>query len=223
MHTFIQQLTSLFSQHANPELAREQAAYLKNQFTFFGIKKPERAKLEAPLIKQVKITNTRELHQLVQTLWALPERDYQYTALAVLQKFHKLWIPETLALFETLIRTKSWWETVDDLAANHVGKLIQKYPQLVTAMDIWASDQNFWIRRVAILHQLRYKNKTDQERLFTYCRAQAHEKEFFIRKAIGWALREYSKSNPSAVAHFVHEHAEKLSPLSLREAKKYLL
>lgn len=130
-----------------------------------------------------------------------------------------------------LTAVQSWWDTVDCLASNCVGTLLKKdidgggTQRLQEEMDDWVTDENMWKRRTALIHQLRYKDTLDEGRLFIYCERLMHEKEFFIRKAIGWALRNHSRNGPAsraAVAAFVEKNRSKLAPLSLKEASKYL-
>jgi 3-methyladenine DNA glycosylase AlkD len=130
--------------------------------------------------------------------------------------------PALLPTVQELITTKSWWDTVDTLAAHTVGPLVAAYPGLVDTMDAWVTDANMWLVRTAILHQLRYKERTDAERLFRYCTVQASHRDFFVRKAIGWALRDYARTDPEAVRRYVEEHRSILAPLSVREASKHL-
>jgi 3-methyladenine DNA glycosylase AlkD len=120
----------------------------------------------------------------------------------------------------SLVVSKSWWDTVDTLAAHTAGPLVAAHPGLLSTMDAWITDEHMWLVRTAILHQLTYKTRTDAGRLFRYCAAQASHRDFFIRKAIGWALREYSRTDPTAVRSFVDSHRDTLSPLSVREALK---
>ncbi len=218
----IAHLEMLFIEAKDPAIAQGQSAYMRDQFSFYGIKKPVRAQLEKEWFKKFSPTNEDELIALVTALWQKPQREFQYAALELAQKHHKLWSPAIFELFEQLIRTKSWWDSVDATASNLVGKLLLKYPHLQGSMDSWIKDDNFWIRRTALIHQLRYKSKTDHEKLFFYCTLTMHEQEFFIRKAIGWALREYSKTNPRDVQAFINAHKARLSPLSIKEASKYI-
>jgi 3-methyladenine DNA glycosylase AlkD len=121
-----------------------------------------------------------------------------------------------------LIVTRSWWDTVDALAAHLVGSLVRRHPGLVSTMDEWIDDDNLWVIRTALLHQLTYREATDHVRLFDYCLRQAHHRDFFIRKAIGWALRSYARTAPDDVRRFVGRHEPVLAPLSVREALKHL-
>lgn len=217
----INRLQALFAQHTDPEKAQWQTAYMKNQFIFLGIAKPTRAKLEKEVFKTHPLKTQDELIRLLNDLWQADAREFQYTACELAYYYKKIWSPALLPTFEHMIRTKSWWDTVDDIAANLVGDLVFKYPELIKTMDAWIHDENLWIRRSALLFQLRWKKETNQARLFDYCSKTMHEKDFFIRKAIGWVLREYSKTNPQAVKHFIDTHRNKLSTLSIREGSKY--
>ena len=125
-----------------------------------------------------------------------------------------------LDVVRPLITAKPWWDTVDELAAHVIGPLVATYHGLIATMDDWSGDENMWLVRTAILHQVRYRETTDSERLFRYCAAQAGHRDFFVRKAIGWALREYAKVAPETVRAFVAEHSTELSGLSRREALK---
>jgi len=130
--------------------------------------------------------------------------------------------PSHLPDVEHFIVAESWWDTVDSLAAWTVGPMVAAYPELVAVMDLWIDDDNMWLNRTAIIHQLGYKNTTDAERLFRYCRRRADHRDFFVRKAIGWALRQHARVDPDAVRSFVAEHDAELSGLSKREALKHL-
>lgn len=125
-----------------------------------------------------------------------------------------------LSVFSELAQQRSWWDSVDPLASL-VGKLLLQYPDLRAKMWDWAKDDCMWIRRVALIHQLTYKEKTDEKMLFELCKQLAHEEEFFIRKAIGWCLRQYSKTKPAVVRAFINENTAILSELSKKEAGKY--
>jgi 3-methyladenine DNA glycosylase AlkD len=178
--------------------------------------------LTRPLIKKVKpFLDEAFLKQSVLLLWKLPEREYQYLAINLLYTYSDQTSQETLLLIEKLVTTKSWWDSVDSFAGL-VGKLVWRFPDWKNTLDDYSTHENFWLRRIALLYQLSYKDKTDSQRLFRYCRMNAAEEEFFIRKAIGWALREYSKTNPNAVSDFLNKHQGRLSALSIREASKYL-
>ncbi len=222
MTTVFLQLEKLLLPLSNKELAAVQRKYLKNNFDFIGIQKPVLLKVQQDLLKQFPIKHEEELIEVVTQLWQKHEREYHYLACNIAQKFHRLWTPNMFPLFETMIRTKSWWDTVDTIAANLIGPLVARYPLLKSTLDFWIRDEYMWARRTALIYQLRYKKNTDYKRLFMYCSATMHEKEFFIRKAIGWALREYSKTNPAHVATFIETNKNNLSYLSIKEGSKYI-
>jgi 3-methyladenine DNA glycosylase AlkD len=218
----IKELEKLFSTAANPEIALKQSAYLRNLFPFLGITKPEREILEKELFKKNQVHDLSALQKILLELWQQDHREFHYTALCLAQRHRKILTPEILPTLETMIRSKSWWDTVDTIAPNLVGHLVKTHPELTHVMDRWIEDPYLWIRRAALLYQLRWKQGTDEEKLFSYCQKTLHEKDFFIRKAIGWVLREYSKTNPKAVEKFISLHRSRLSNLSIREGSKYL-
>jgi 3-methyladenine DNA glycosylase AlkD len=163
-----------------------------------------------------------QLRTVAVACWALPEREYQYFACDWLQRHVRVCGPGILGTARALITTKSWWDTVDPLATRFVGALVTAHPQLRTDMDRWSADENMWVVRTAILHHLHHGAATDTDRLFGYCARQAEHPDFFVRKAIGWALRQYARTDPAAVRNFVAGHRDRLSPLSVREAMKHL-
>lgn len=202
---------------ADAERAGPMRAYMKNQFPFLGIATPVRRQAVAFLGREFR----GDAVAVAQSLWALPEREYQYVACDLLRRHVQGLTDADLCVLHKLILDKSWWDTVDSLAVT-VGSLLRQYPHLIAQMDAWIEDEALWIRRVALLHQLGWKSETDQERLFDYCLRRAADTDFFIRKAIGWALRQYARENPTAVARFVRSHETQLSGLSIREAMKHL-
>ena len=215
-------LQQAFEPAREPVRATAMAAYMRGHFTFLGIPSPERAALQRKALAGTAKPDERELADAAMALWALPEREYQYAALDLLARNSKQLTADFLPTACWLAATKSWWDTVDSLASHVVGPLVLRNPELGAEMDAWAEDADFWVVRTAILHQLRAKTATDAERLFRYCEMHAPDTEFFIRKAIGWALREFSKTDAAAVRRFVAEHDATLSGLSKREALLWL-
>ena len=219
---FVDNIQETLEAHQNPAKAVPMAAYMKNKFPFLGLAQTDLNPLVKPLLKGAKpLVTTKFLHDSVRLLWKQPEREYQYVALDLLYTYQMQTSTKTLNVIVHCLTTKSWWDTVDSLASL-VGRLCWHYPQWLETLESYSRHENFWLRRIALLYQLNYKDKTNQKLLFTYCLANAKEEEFFIRKAIGWALREYSKSNPKAVRDFLAKHKGQFSPLSQREATKYL-
>lgn len=205
---------------ANPTHAVGMSAYMKHQFAFLGIPAPERRKI----IRTIEITaaqqsNQNELLVLAQALWQQPEREFHYCAIELLVRAQKKLSLTALPVIEHLLCTQSWWDSVDPLATQLVSALAQREPDIITQLDRWQDAPNLWLRRTAILYQLSWKTKTDTERLFQACLVNAHEQDFFIRKAIGWALRQYARTDAVAVINFVA--CTPLSALSKREALKH--
>jgi 3-methyladenine DNA glycosylase AlkD len=216
----IEQLTALFEEHRNDDNAGPMKKYMKDHFPFLGIKSPLRKELEKQFFKETGILKEEFNKDIVEGLWDKDEREYQYTAITYIGKFIKKMPKDTILLLERLITTKSWWDSVDSIAPQ-VGELARKYPELVEEnINHWSKHDNFWLRRASILFQLKYKNETNEALLYEYMVKNADSKEFFIQKAIGWALREYSKTNPESVKAFIE--GNQLAPLSIREGSKYL-
>jgi 3-methyladenine DNA glycosylase AlkD len=216
----IEQLTALFEEHRNDYNAGPMRKYMKDHFPFLGIKSPLRKELEKQFFKETGILKEEFNKDFVVGLWEKDEREYQYTAITYTGKFIKKLPKDAIQFLERLITTKSWWDSVDSIAPL-VGELARKYPELVEkTINHWSVDENYWLRRVAILFQLKYKQQTNETLLYDYMVKNADSKEFFLQKAIGWALREYSKTNPESVKAFIE--GNQLAPLSIREGSKYL-
>ncbi len=208
---------------ADKQKAPEMAAYMKTDMPFYGVQKPQREPIARELKRLYRPASLEEYEEVVRELWQLPHREEKYIALDYATTFIALARPETLGLYEDLVRDGQWWDFVDVVAGHLVGILLLNYrEQIEPTLDQWIADDDFWIRRTAILSQLKHKKATDADKLFEYCQRCMGEKEFFIRKAIGWALREYSYHNPEAVKKFLHEQEKDLSGLSYREGAKRL-
>ena len=223
-------------QHKNEENAEKQAAYLRHQFEFIGLKTPERRLLAKDFLKEKKADRQIDW-ELVFEFWNLPEREFQYLALDYLHQMKKWVIFDDMEKIKKLTVSKSWWDTVDALD-ELVGQLLltgrkqatendsTAYEQVKTLVKEWAQAENFWIRRIAIDCQLSFKNQTDLE-LLSYnieknLLGSSFADEFFITKAIGWALRDLAKTNSAWVIKFIEEHENKMAKLSIREASKHL-
>lgn len=217
----LETIKSILESHRDASKAASMAKYMRDQFAFLGIPSPQRKALTREVFLTLGLLKEPIDTQLVRALWSQPEREYQYLAVDYLDRQGKKLSPEHADLIEHCVTHKSWWDTIDSL--SHVaGALVRLHPVTLERIEAWATHENFWLRRIAILHQLGFKRDTDEHRLFKYVLENAHDTEFFIRKAIGWALREYSYSSPEAVEGFVRDHALELSGLSRREALKAL-
>lgn len=220
-HPFLRPLQNKFEKAANPENAAPMKKYMLNQFEYLGIKSPDRKALQKELLKEIGYPPYEELEFIVYDLYSRPEREYHSCAEELVRHYvtKKIAGPEMLPLLEYMITHRSWWDTIDMIAQHSVAGLFKQYPELIApTVEKWMGTGNFWLQRVCILFQNRYKEDTDEQLLFGLCEELAEESEFFIRKAIGWALRDYSKTNPEAVKAFVKRNEDRLSGLSKREA-----
>jgi 3-methyladenine DNA glycosylase AlkD len=215
-------LRDVYPRHADPVRAVAMRAYMRDQFPYLGFARPVQRQVSREVLADTAPPSEADLVDVCLGCWALPEREYQYFAVDLLHRWIRVCGPGLLDTARTLLITKSWWDTVDELAQHVVGPLVARFPDLVPTMNAWAAGEQLWLTRTAILHQNRYRAATDQRRLFAYCAARADHPDFFIRKAIGWALREYARTDPDAVRAFVTEHHDRLSGLSVREALKHL-
>lgn len=218
----VSRLRAAFEPARDSARAEAMSAYMRNLFPYLGIPSPTRAALRREALAGLPRPSEHELLSAGRALWELPEREYQYAALGLLERNERVLSPGSLGAVRWFVTTKAWWDTVDSLASGVVGPLVLRNPELRLEMDRWVEDGDFWVARIALLHQLRSKDRTDAVRLFAYCERRAADTEFFIRKAIGWALREYSKTDASAVRQFVVAHDGELSGLSKREALLWL-
>ena len=209
---------------ADEAKAQGMKAYLLNQFEFLGLAAPvRRAAVKA--IGKVKWQGSADLLAAAELLWQKPEREYRYTAVDLLRQHSAQFNVNDLSALQALLLREPWWETVDGLSAviaEVMHAAVQQKPNAAATMDVWLKHPSHWVRRSAMLHQLGWRLDTDTTRLFGYATQLADEKEFFIRKAIGWALRDYARWNPQAVTDFLVEHRASLSGLTVREAAKHL-
>jgi 3-methyladenine DNA glycosylase AlkD len=220
--TVIERLATVYPAAADPERAVAMRAYMRDQFPFLGIPAPRQRLLAREVLDGLARPAEEDLRVVARACWDLPEREYQYFACSWLRRHARICSAAFIDTARHLIVTRSWWDTVDALAAHLAGPLVTRHPDLVSTMDAWARDENIWLARTALLHQIGYKEATDEARLFRYCLLRADHRDFFIRKAIGWALREYARTAPDRVRGFVRSHEGRLSPLSVREALKNL-
>ncbi len=218
----VKQAERVFKENGNTENALAMSKYMQNKFPFFGIKKPLRTKLTKPILILINSqTNEQEVLETAVLLWKKKQREFHYLAIDIINKYKKHLSKESFNAIEWMLVNNSWWDSVDGLATNAVGPLVSKYPELKKEMKRFSIEKNIWLNRISIIHQLSFKSKTDQEFLFTVCMQQAHNTEFFIRKAIGWSLRQYARVKPQEVKKFVEANKQILSPLSIREALKH--
>lgn len=218
-YEILSEIIGLLEENGDMVQAEKMSAYMQNRFEFAGIPKPKLKELIKPFLKN---TAKDALDwDLVSGLWECKYREAQYTALEYLQKHRRQIVPSDIGRLEKCVVEKSWWETVDTLDA-FIGDIVRQDKELVNVMLDWAVSDNIWLRRIAIDFQQEYKENTDTVLLEKIIVLNLGSNEFFINKAIGWSLRDYSKVNPTWVAGFVKKHGMKMAPLSVKEALKYL-
>ena len=215
----VEELVKELKALANPDDAVAMKAYMKNKFEFLGVKTPARRKLVKAFFKQQ--TDSDIDWNFINEAWNNPYRELQYAALDYLEICKKLLTPSDLSRLKKLAQTKSWWDTIDFLD-RLVGSIIAQFPETKEIILSWSCDEDIWLRRLAIDHQLLRKEETDTELLENILVNNLGQTEFFINKAIGWALRDYSKTNADWVRDFIEQHREEMSALSIREGSKYL-
>jgi 3-methyladenine DNA glycosylase AlkD len=208
---------------ANESTALAMQRYMKTEMPFLGVKKPERVPILRELVRDWVPGTRREYETLVTSLWKLPHREEKYLALGVARAHDRFVTRSSVPLFRRLIVEGAWWDFVDEAAIKLTGRvLLRQRTAMAPTIASWLEHPDMWLRRSAMLAQIGHKGETDTDLLFHSCLTLASESEFFIRKAIGWALREYAKTAPSEVRGFVDRHGAALSGLSLREATKHL-
>ncbi|MFT3893563.1 MAG: DNA alkylation repair protein [Anaerolineales bacterium] len=221
MHSYVTALKNLFEKNADPSQAPAMKKYMRDQFEYLGIKTPKNAALQKEFFAEHGYPPLEELDEILHDLWALPQREFQYIAVGLQNRFEKQLPADFIKTIEYLITTKSWWDTVDSIAGGVVGVHFKRYPAVKKKyLAKWRKSDNFWLRRTTILFQLNYKRETDFPLLCEIICENLDSKEFFINKAIGWSLRQYARIDPKAVTKFVK--ATPLHPLSRREAMKHL-
>lgn len=215
------ELRAVLQTLADPERAESMAAYMRDKFVFLGISATDRRAAAKPWLHAAKKAEPSDLLTFAQWCWNQTEREFHHVGADALRAGAKNLRAVDLATVRSFITTHSWWDTVDALAAWTVGPVVAHH-DLGSTMDEWIHVDNIWVARTAILHQLNYKHDTDADRLFRYAELRASDTEFFIRKALGWALRQYARVAPEEVRAFVDPRRDQLSGLTVREAMKHL-
>lgn len=221
MKDFIKTLELEFVRNTNLEIAAQQKAYMKGQFDFYGMKAPVRRELTKPFLLKSYLPPKNELADLVRTLWLKPKRDYQYFAMDLSFKYVKQLEEKDIELFEFMVENQSWWDTVDFVAVKLMGAYFKKFPEKIDAyVSKWLASRNIWLQRSALLFQLKWKTEINTVLMSSTINALTGSKEFFINKAIGWILREYSRTDAVWVEDFVRK--TNLHSLSKREALRLM-
>jgi len=221
MHPYVIPLKALFEQNADPIQAAPMKKYMRDQFEYLGIKTPQNKALLKEFISRHGLPPLDNLDEIMRELWALPQREFQYVGLGLMDKSEKKLPAKFIQTIEYLIVTKPWWDTVDAIAGHTVGTHFRRFPDVREIyLPKWRTTEDIWLRRTTILFQLNYKKETDFDLLCDIICENLNSKEFFINKAIGLALRKYARIDPKAVKKFVN--STPLHPLSRREAMKHL-
>jgi 3-methyladenine DNA glycosylase AlkD len=208
---------------ANPVYASSMAAYMKTDMPFFGVKRPDCSRIFKETMRRYPVATRVAYERGVRALWSQAHREEKYMAIALARAVPRYISPPSLTLYRKLIVEGGWWDFVDEVASHLVGTLLLEHrDRIAPVMEEWIDHDDMWLRRSALLAHLRHKGQTDEATLFDHCLRRAGEREFFIRKAIGWVLRQYARTAPDAVAAFVLAHRDAWSGLTFREATKHL-
>lgn len=212
-----------FCRHANAKRAAASKAYVRNLFDYYGLTTPERRAVQKIFHEEVALPPFEAVPEIAKKLWNKPQRELQYFAMELYEKYKKHFSKKDVPVFEYMIRNKSWWETVDFIAPKLIAALHLKHPELQEEnCKRWMKSNHLWLMRAAIIHQNLYKTKTNEKLLFSLILQCTDHPDFFIRKAIGWSLRQYARTNAAAVKRFVKVNERSLSELSKKEALKHI-
>ncbi len=219
---FITELHTIFQENTNPERAKQQATYMKGKFAYYGLTSPQRRQLQKPFFAKQFLPTKEVAFQMCKELWLKPQREFHYFSQELISKYQKQVEKEDIALFEWMITHNSWWDTIDFIAPNLVGNYFNEFPaQRKKTIDKWLKSNNIWLQRSCLLFQLKFKTNTDTK-ILAYCIENLiGSKEFFINKAIGWILRQYSRTDANWVIDFVESHPD-LANLSKKESLRLL-
>lgn len=208
---------------ADPDKAGPMAAYMKSEMPFYGVQKAGRTVILRHLVVAFPPADGDDYRRKVAALWSGEHREEKYLAIGFARHFRRHVEFSNLDMYRRMIVEGAWWDFVDEIAAHLVGVVVRnEREQMRPVLEQWIDHPDMWVRRSALLCQLRHGADTDEAMLFDFCLRRADETEFFIRKATGWALREYAKTAPDRVRAFLDANGEKLSPLSRREASRHL-
>ena len=217
MEQFIKTLESEFSKNGDLNSAIAQSAYMKNKFEFYGIRTQVRRKIQKPFLDKDHLPTKKEAKELIKLLWLRPQREYQYFCQELAYCYSEQGEEDDIELFEFMVLHNAWWDTVDFIATKLMGAYFKSYPDNIEPyVRKWISSKNRWLQRSTLLFQLMYKENLDTKILTFTINGLLGSNEFFINKAIGWILRQYSRTDPQWVIDFVGKTP--LSTLSSKEA-----
>lgn len=218
---YIEKLEDIFKEHADNEKAAQMEKYMRNKFKFYGLQAKQRRKLSRHLQTKDNRPPHSQLSQVIIKLWTKDKRELHYFAMELFENYKKDFRIGDIKLLVYMIKNKSWWDTVDFISKKLVGEYFKIHLQFRDEFNNkWIKSNDIWLQRTALLFQLAYKKDTDPELLFNNIKKLKDIDEFFIQKAIGWSLREYSRIAPKKVENFIKNN--KLSSLSTREGLKVI-
>jgi 3-methyladenine DNA glycosylase AlkD len=219
----VAELRKTFSRLGNPQVAKEQQRYMKSEMPFWGLKAPQLKKICPPIFKKYTPQSNEDYRNSVLYIFKHAiRREEWYVGFIFATKFKKYVTEKNVDLYIKLVRLTEWWDAVDGIASNLIGPALLGSTNLKAFLKSWIRDDNMWVRRTALLTQLKYKDRTDFTLLSSMIKETWHEQDFFIRKAIGWALRQYSYSDSEKVIEFIYNNNDDLSKLSVTEGLKAL-
>jgi len=213
----------LLMESADPDKAPAMARYMKTEMPFYGVTSQPRKVISRQLVREFPVTSRVEYERAVRALWRGTYREEKYLAIAYARSFPRYVTLSSISMYQMMIAQGAWWDFVDEIAVHLVGSVLSNQrDKLTPVMEAWAVSTDMWLRRTSILCQLGHKVDTDTSLLDLTCTRNLDSTEFFIRKAIGWSLREYAKTNPAWVLRYVSQHEDEMSGLTHREATKHL-
>lgn len=222
LHPYLKPYRQAFKLLSDPERAAGASAYMRHQFAFFGIAKPELLSTSRELMR-AGLPGMAELPKVVKSAWEQPQREFQYLGVWLVKAYRKEWSDDLVPLLEYMITNRSWWDSVDAIAGDITGPYFLERRKLARKVDKrWNDSDDIWLVRSSLLYMKSWKGAMDQERLSELILHVCRSREFFIQKAIGWVLRDHARVDPDWVRSFVHEHADRLPALSKREALKHI-
>jgi 3-methyladenine DNA glycosylase AlkD len=222
LSAYTRELHQYLASHGEEEIALKQSQYMRNRFPFFGLMKENQDRYWKEFQDNHEKIAPKDSVNFCRECIQYPEREMWYIGQKTIIKNKNKLVAEDLEFAKQLIVQSDWWDVVDLVSSHIVGTLCSNFPELTSVVNTWIENEKFWLRRAALIYQLSYKEKTNEETLYRHISLTCHESEFFIRKAIGWALREYSKYNPESVRTYITKNRAKLSPLSIKEGSKYI-
>jgi 3-methyladenine DNA glycosylase AlkD len=223
----LEQLREELSRAGHPARAPQMQAYMRSTMPYHGVPMPTARHVFRRVFSEVELAGPEEWRHLVLFLWRNARfREERYGALYLAgdRRARPFQTMQALPMYEEIVVTGAWWDFVDDVATHRLPELLQRHPEEMRGeMLAWSRSDDLWKRRSAILCQLPQKEKTDLDLLYRCIEPSLSSREFFLRKAIGWALRQYARTDPTEVVRYVRKHAEVMSPLSRREALRNVL